>query len=81
MIKCRQLILLELERYPEKCSECPMFTMAPYQCHNERGMEGNCRLGYMSNCDTRDFSGSILFTKCNIKNDPNVFIRKESSNA
>lgn len=74
MIKYRQIIILELERYPEKCCECPMFATTPYQCHNERGMEGNCGLGYMSNCDMRDFSGSTLFDKCDIKNNPNVTI-------
>lgn len=35
MVKYRQIILLELKRYPENCRECPMFTMMPYQCHNE----------------------------------------------
>ena len=74
MIKYRQTILLELERYPENCRECPMFTMIPYQCHNERGMEGSCRLGYMDGYDMRDFHGYALFAKCNIKKDPNVTI-------
>lgn len=77
MIKYRQTILLELERYPERCNECPMFATTPYQCHNERGMEAVCLLGYMDNDDMRDFYGNILFAKCGIKNDPNVTIKKE----
>ena len=76
MIKYRQIILLELERYPKKCRECPMFTMMPYQRHNERGTEGGCRLGYMDGNDMRDFYGDILFTKCDIKNNPNVTIKQ-----
>ena len=75
MIKYRQTIFLELDRYPKKCGECPMFTMMPYRCHNERGMEGHCGLGYMSNDDMRDFDGKVLFAKCNMKNNPNVVIK------
>jgi hypothetical protein len=78
MIKYRGIILFELERYPEKCNECPMFTRAPYQCHNERGMEARCLLGYMDNEDMRDYSGAELFAKCGIKSNPNVSIRKEN---
>ena len=64
MIKYRETILLELERYPEKC--------------NERGMEARCLLGYMDNEDMRDYSGAELFAKCGIKSNPNVSIRKEN---
>lgn len=77
MIKHRQKILLELERYPEKCRECPMFAMIPYQCHNERGREGVCRLGYMGDHDMRDFYGDTLFAECRIKDNPDVTIGKE----
>lgn len=80
MIKYRQTILLELEQYPEKCDECPMFYKSPYICHNERGIEAGCRLGYMDDEDMRDFYGSTLFFKCGIKNNPNVSIRKEKEN-
>lgn len=76
MIKYRQIIILELERYPKKCRECPMFTMMPYQCHNERGTEGGCRLGYMDGNDMRDFYGDTLFAECNIKKNPNVTIKR-----
>lgn len=80
MIKYKQTIFLELERYPEKCDECPMFYKTPYQCHNERGLEAGCRLGYMDDCDMRDFYGRELFAKCDIQNNPKVSIRKEDNN-
>lgn len=38
MIKCKKLIALELEKYPTKCNECPMFHTSRYQCHNECGI-------------------------------------------
>lgn len=79
MIKHRETILLELERYPEECDECPMFYKTPYICHNERGMEAGCRLGYMDDEDMRDFYGRTLFVKCDIKNNPNVSVRKEKA--
>lgn len=79
MIKHRQTIFLELGRYPERCDECPMFMMTSYQCHNECGMESHCGLGYMSNDDMRDFYGETLFTKCDIKNNPNISIKKKEN--
>lgn len=74
MIKYKKLIALELEKYPTKCSECPMFYTSRYQCHNESGIEGDCELGYMNGYDMRDFDGWCLFKSCNIKNDPRVKI-------
>ena len=74
MIKYKKLIALELEKYPTKCSECHMFHTSHYQCHNESGIEGDCELGYMNDCDMRDFYGWCLFKSCNIKNDPRVKI-------
>ena len=74
MIKYKKLIAIELEKYPTICSECPMFSTSHYQCHNESGVEGHCELGYMDNCDMRDFNGWCLFRPCNIKNDPRVRI-------
>ena len=74
MIKYKKLIALELEKYPTKCSECPMFHTSRYQCHNESGIEGDCELGYMNGYDMRDFDGWCLFKSCNIKNDPRVKI-------
>ena len=76
MIKHREIILLELERYPERCDECPMFYKTPYTCHNERGMEAGYRLGYMGGNDMRDFSGYRLFDKCDIRNNHNVVLMK-----
>lgn len=75
MIKCKKLIALELEKYPTKCNECPMFSLSRYQCHhNEYGLEGSCKLGYMDDYDMRDFYGWSIFKSCNIKNDPRVRI-------
>lgn len=74
MIKYKKLIALELEKYPTKCNECPMFYTTRYQCHNECGIEGHCELGYMNGYDMRDFYGDGLFELCNIKNDPRVRI-------
>lgn len=73
-MKYKKLIVLELERYPENCKECPAFHTSRYQCHNERGIEGHCELGYMNDCDMRDFYGWCLFKSCNIKNNPRVRI-------
>ena len=74
MIKHTIRVAYELDRYPTHCGECPAFTKWPYQCHNEHGMEGDCRLGYMNGHDMRDFSGNTLFQFCGIKHDPNVSI-------
>ena len=74
MIKYKKLIALELEKYPAKCNDCPMFYTTRYQCHNECGIEGYCELGYMDGYDMRDFYGDGLFELCNIKNDSRVRI-------
>lgn len=81
MIKHKKRIILELERYPKKCSECPMFRTNRYECHNERGIEGHCDLGYMDGYDMRDFDGWCMFKTCNIKNNPNVTIMEEDTDA
>jgi len=49
------LIELELKEEPNACSKCPFYQEYPYQCHNERGMEANCKLGFMTG-DMRDIS-------------------------
>lgn len=77
MIKYKKLIALELEKYPEKCNDCPMFYTTRYQCHNECGIEGHCELGYMNGYDMRDFYGDGLFELCNIKNDSRVRIMED----
>ena len=76
MIKHKISMNLEIERYPERCNECPMFSQMPYSCHNERGMEAGCELGYMSHSDTRDFGGQRLFEHCKMRKDPRVILRK-----
>lgn len=74
-IKCKKTIIVEMERYPNNCKECPMFHTTSYSCHNERGTEGHCDLGYMSNCDMRDFYGNQLFYKCDIQNNKNITVK------
>lgn len=71
-IKCIKYITYKMERYPEKCNECPAFKQSPYTCHNERGMEANCELGYMDGKDMRDFDGRIKFKNCSITTDDRV---------
>lgn len=79
MIKYKKRIVLELERYPYKCNECPMFHTTQYECHNERGKEGHCDLGYMDMFDMRDFDGWCLFSPCDIRNNPDVTIKEENN--
>lgn len=75
----------EIDSYPTRCKDCPAFTLYPYQCHNERGMEADCMLGYMHHHDMRDFSGNDRFKFCGIEKDPDVSIidgeRRESDEA
>ena len=75
MIEHKMATSYTLDRYPEHCSECPAFRQYPYQCHNERGMEGDCMLGYMARSDMRDFSGNRRFEGCRIESDPNVRLK------
>lgn len=74
MIKHAMIVKYEFERYPTHCRECPAFTEHPYQCHNERGMEAGCMLGYMRKRDMRDFYGNTRFVACDIEHNPNVVI-------
>lgn len=74
-IKCKKHITYEMERYPEKCSECPAFSQTPYSCMNERGMEAHCELGFMCG-DMRDFYGNIRYPDCKIEKTANVVINK-----
>ena len=77
MIEHKMVTRYLLERYPQHCAECPAFRQYPYQCHNERGMEGDCMLGYMAHSDMRDFSGNTRFEGCCIESDPNVALKTE----
>lgn len=63
-----------IERYPTRCGECPFFRLSNYSCHNERGEEGDCELGYMEGHDMRDFSGRYKFFACKIEENPNIKI-------
>ena len=74
MIKLNYQTSYVLARYPTRCGECPAFHQVPYSCHNERGMEAQCSLGYMSGQDTRDWSGRTLFPGCRIQENPNVTV-------
>ena len=71
--KCVEIITYTMNRYPERCEECPAFYTRSYQCHNERGVEGHCKLGFMSG-DMRDFDGRKLYKNCSIRNSDNVKI-------
>lgn len=77
MIKYK--IKLELDRLPEYCKECPMFDGGEYQCHNERGCIGGCKMGYMAGDDMRDFSGRWLYSGCKLSTDENVTVRDGES--
>lgn len=66
-------VALEIKKIPKTCSECPFYRNEPYTCHNERGTEAHCLLGYMSHKDMRDvdFRGPCLknerFSNCLIE--------------
>lgn len=77
-MKYKKFVAFDLERYPKICHECPAFHTSRYQCHNESGVEGHCELGYMDDCDMRDFDGWCLFKKCDIQNNPRVRIMEET---
>lgn len=68
----RHRVRLEIEQLPKTCRECPMFSCGEYRCHNERGEQGNCKMGYMRNADTRDFAGYKLWPGCMLGFDENV---------
>ena len=72
-IKFTKTVSYTIERYPERCNECPCFSMSQYSCMNERGVEGHCALDYLEG-DMRDFRGEIKFPKCQIENDARVTI-------
>ena len=75
-IKYKKKVSYEMERYPEKCEECPCFSTTPYRCMNECGEEGHCELGYMNRKDMRDFYGKIRFKDCRIENDERVALMR-----
>ena len=75
-IKHNLYFAYEMERYPKNCKECPCFSTHPYTCHNERGTEAFCSLGYMDESDTRDFKGDSKFHKCKIETNCAVSLMK-----
>ena len=76
MIKHKRYLSYHMERLPKRCNECPAFRQIPYSCHNERGTEGYCELGYMRGYDMRDFNGYKQFGGCIITVDPRVKITR-----
>ena len=79
-IKFKKQIGYQIERYPTTCKECPAYYETPYVCHNERGWEGHCKLGYFSNCcDMRDYNSNQLHVGCRIKEDPRVALMPEEA--
>lgn len=76
-IKYKKHVTYEIERYPDKCNECPAFKQRPYSCHSDRGMEAGCELGYMNGKDMRDFSGNTKFKECWMGIDRRVTLMKK----
>ena len=48
-------VIIKLKEYPNSCGTCPFYSEPEYRCHNERGNEAHCALGYMHG-DMRDVS-------------------------
>ena len=52
---------------PQTCGECKFYSSTPYSCHNERGYQANCAMGYMKDHDTRDWNmKNRLFSGCRL---------------
>ena len=61
-------MIMEESTKPRACGVCPFYSEQSYQCHNERGIESYCSLGFMRGTDTRDRSyQNVLFPGCRIK--------------
>lgn len=61
---------VEVPEIPKTCAECPFYYNRVYQCHNERGLESFCELGYMYGYDTRDFwFNKYRFEHCQLERD------------
>lgn len=69
-----RIVSSTIERYPNYCGECPFFRLYDYSCHNERGKEGHCELGYMGGHDMRDFYGKYKFVGCKIEENESIKI-------
>lgn len=79
-MKYKKTITYEIEHYPKRCNECPAFRQTPYVCHNERGIEADCELGYMNGSDMRDFYGRVKFSGCCIEDDERVTVIHQNNN-
>lgn len=61
---------VDMPEIPKTCDECPFHYTRAYQCHNERGLESFCELGYMRGYDTRDFwFNRYRFEHCQLERD------------
>jgi len=49
-------IEIKIKEIPKSCSECRFLQVGEYRCHNERGNESSCLLGYMYGKDMRDIN-------------------------
>lgn len=49
-------VAVTLKELPKSCDSCPFYSERPYTCHNERGDEAHCALGYFRGTDMRDCS-------------------------
>ena len=70
------IIAYELDECPKTCRACPFFIQKPYQCHNETGMDADCKLGFMKGSDMRGFRGNTRFSACDIEHTKHVRISK-----
>jgi hypothetical protein len=48
--------MIEMKEFPKACGTCPFYSEIAYTCHNERGNEAFCSLGYFRGQDMRDWS-------------------------
>lgn len=54
---------------PKNCGDCLFYSEVSYRCHNERGNEARCELGFMKGFDMRDRSYvNSLWEKCKLAN-------------
>lgn len=66
---CGAEVNLEIieKKKPIACGKCRFYSSTPYVCHNERGYQANCAMGYMKDRDTRGWDmTSTLFSGCKL---------------
>ena len=65
----RVTVNIEMKKIPERCGECRFYSEPEYRCHNDRGNEAHCALGYMTG-DMRDASyRQKLYPGCRLTED------------